>query len=571
MTPIFPPDSDPHPGSRTSRETPLRRVWRVAAPATVLCLLNALKPLTLDDPAYHAYAAQIAAKPLDPYGFTIHWYQHPTPAGDVLAPPVFCYWWALGLRLLGDSPILWKLGLWPWCLTFAGALNALLRRFARPIALPLLWMTVLSPAVLPALNLMLDVPSLALSLLAVAVFLTALERDVWAGAAAAGVLAGLAMQTKYTALLTPVIFLLAVLYGPPGRRRWLLGAVAILAAGGLFWAWEAFVALRYGQSHFLHHLEQTRTPLGKKLNLFWPLFSLLGALAVPLFLLGLVAWRFRARSILFAALLSCVSLVALAVVPEQKSAPISNRSILFGCAGLFTAGMLIASAGRLFRRPDGGMDRFLVLWWLAEVAGYFVLSPWPAARRVMGVIVVGTLLTGRLAADSAIEPGRRRLVLAVAGFSVALGLLVEAIDIDNASADPTAVALVARVLDERGAGNDVWFVGHWGFQFYVERIGWRPVDPDQSTLRAGDWLVVPNRDYGQQRIDIPTGAAPVFIVTIPSRWPLRTVPWYHGTATPLCCQDGPMLTVTVYRVLSDCVPRTPATGGMLGPGLELRE
>src|SRR3954468_21432202 len=55
---------------------------RVILPATVLCLLNALKPLTVDDPAYYALARQVAHHPLDPYGFTIFWYQHPQPAHE---------------------------------------------------------------------------------------------------------------------------------------------------------------------------------------------------------------------------------------------------------------------------------------------------------------------------------------------------------------------------------------------------------------------------------------------------------------------------------------------------------
>src|SRR3954465_7083950 len=68
-----------------------RRHWAGAIlGATLLCVLNALKPVTVDDAAYVRYARQIAEPPLDPYGFTILWYQHPQPAHTLLAPPVIC-------------------------------------------------------------------------------------------------------------------------------------------------------------------------------------------------------------------------------------------------------------------------------------------------------------------------------------------------------------------------------------------------------------------------------------------------------------------------------------------------
>src|SRR5262249_61791434 len=64
--------------------------------------LNVAKPLTIDDTVYFYDARQIAAHPLDPYGFSLIWYQEPEPATKILAPPVLPYTWALGLRLFRD-------------------------------------------------------------------------------------------------------------------------------------------------------------------------------------------------------------------------------------------------------------------------------------------------------------------------------------------------------------------------------------------------------------------------------------------------------------------------------------
>jgi hypothetical protein len=186
----------------------LSRLLPLLVLAVLLTFLNALKPLHIDDTAYYHYASHIAAHPLDPYGFDLHWYDFPLPANHVLAPPLVPYWWALGLHLFSDQPLLWKLWLFPFSLLLVLALHRLLRRFARGLELPLLVMAVLSPTVLPSFNLMLDVPALALGLTAVVLFIRAADRQSWRLAVTAGLIAGLAMETKYTALLVPGVMLL---------------------------------------------------------------------------------------------------------------------------------------------------------------------------------------------------------------------------------------------------------------------------------------------------------------------------------------------------------------------------
>ncbi len=567
MNPTDPgPRTTPPPAPKIS---PGRWLVCVILPAAALCLLNAAKPLTIDDPAHHAYGRHIAEHPLDPHGFTFFWYQHPLPATDILSPPVFDYWLGLGFRLFGDSPLGAKLWLLPWCVILTASLAGLLDRFARPLATPLVWITVLSPAVLPLLNLMLDVPCLALHLAAVASFLRARDRGSWAGAAAAGVLAGLAMQTKYTALTAPVVLVAAAL-GPTDRRRLAvaLGTAAAVVAVAVFCSWEWFTAWRYGESHFLHHLTRQGTPWLKKLNFVWPFVALVGGIGVQVGLLGLVAWRVPARWVAVAAAAVIAGWLALADGP-QPSGDEALRAVVFGVPGAATLALLAATAVVFARRPHAGRarrdDLFLAAWWLIEVAGAFAVSPWPAARRVVVPVVVGTLLVGRLAAVTAHAPARCRLVYAVAGFGIALGLFVQAIDIDDAAAERDGAERVTQWVRAIDGSGPIYYVGHLGLQFYAERAGWRPVDPDHTRLPAGSWLVIPARNYGDQRIELPAEAAHAARIDIESRWRLATIPWLHGTNSPVRRQIGPILSLDVYRVTANCVPRTPADGGMAGP------
>src|SRR5262249_51229837 len=117
--------------SRNPGASRLCRPWlAIIALAGFYTLLNAFKPLVIDDAAYYYYAVQAATKPLDPYGFQVVWWERPDPANEVLAPMGLPYWWGLGIRLFGDRPFLWKLWLLPHVVLLAAAFYSLFRRFA---------------------------------------------------------------------------------------------------------------------------------------------------------------------------------------------------------------------------------------------------------------------------------------------------------------------------------------------------------------------------------------------------------------------------------------------------------
>jgi hypothetical protein len=194
---------------------------------------------------YVAFAQQARAHPGDPYGFEFYWYDAPEPRWRSAPSRPSCP--TAGGR---DGPVRRP----------ARRLEALLflrARFtgssrscstlARPLATPVLFAVALGPGVLPGLNLMLDVPAVALGLLGYALFVAACERaDAWL-ALASGLAVGLAMQTKYSAVVYPALVLAhAAIYRRPRE-----GAIALLAAAGLFLGWEGLMLARYGQSHFL--------------------------------------------------------------------------------------------------------------------------------------------------------------------------------------------------------------------------------------------------------------------------------------------------------------------------------
>ncbi len=543
--------------------------------------LNALVPLQIDDAAYVYYARQAATHPLDPYGFAIHWYDAPDAANDVLAPPVLPFSVAPAVRLFGERPGLWKLALLPWVLLLAFTLHAHLRRFAPGLELELTAFLLFSPALLPSLNLMLDVPALALALFAIFLFLRACDTGSAGRAAVAGLAAAVAMQTKYTGVLALGAMAIAtVVYRRPG-----LGLAAAVTAAHGFIAWELLVAILYGRSHFLTSVAASGVTLQDKASLFPSFFGQLGGVAPALVLFGLAAAGVPGRRVLAAGGLALAAYAAVTLLDVRYTVAGAPSPRLFGTAAgapmefqlaeiVFDAvaavGViaLVLTLRQLRDEPDGPAragTRFLLAWLVMEVAGYLVLTPFPAVRRVLGVYVVLTLIFGRLAARTCVTPGRRRLVHAAVGFGVVLSLAYLGVDWVGARAHQRGAEAAAEFIRANGGGGRVWFAGHWGFQYYAERCGMTALVPwyrgreryvalpPTSRLRRGDWLVIPEQGVERPDLDLaPEPLEAVGEIAIDDPLPLRTVPCFYGGRTPLEHHEGPRVVLRIYRATADC-------------------
>ncbi len=541
--------------------------------------LNALKPLHVDDTTYCCFARQFAARPLDPYGHTLLYFSDPLPALKVLAPPVLPAWWALGIRLFGERPVLWKLWLFPFVLLFVVSLANLLRRFAPSSAMPLLLMTVLSPVFLPSLNLMIDIPALALSLTSIVLFIRACDRRSAWEATFAGLVAALAMQTKYTGILGPA----AMLAYASIFRRWRLGLLALASATLGFASWEGFLICRYGESHFFHHATNTPSTLEVKLSLFPCLFPILGAVAPSLSLLALLVGRASRRTLLFAVLLAALPYSLIGwydpVLVDFGYDYLPLTGVLFPITGVAVVSCLGLSAWHLLypRRGEpvlplfsaqGNTAWFLILWVVLELCGYFVLSPFAAVRRIMGFVVASTLLLGYYAEQSPMEDRQTRLLTGLVAATILLGFGYWVVDFVEARAERQAAYRALDRIREEDANAVVWYAGYWGFQYYAEEVGMKQAVPlldDESAqllppthFHRGDWLVMPDDAIPQQSLDLDEKDMEFQdTLSMSDEVPLRTLIYYYSGTPPLRHRRGPRLDVRLYRIKRDCTARLP--------------
>lgn len=580
----------------------MRRIWWAgpAATAAALTVLNAAKLVVVDDTAYLLFARHIAARPLDPYGYELFWYRSPEPAMHVLAPPVVPYWLAAGVALFGEHLFLLKLWLFPFALALCLAARSLLRRFARGTEDVGVALLALSPAVLPLFNFMLDVPAVALGLAAVAVFVRGCDRGNWPLVLAAGVLAGLAAQTKYTMMTVPAVL---VWYGLLHRRA-RSAAAAGLVAVGVFAGWEAWLASRYGVSHFLYHLRDQQAAsggglsewVGAKSVLFRPLLGYLGWLGLGWGLIAGRALGVPRRVVAAIAQVAVVGIVAVCAVPYSESVLLRSKAtghprldlaaaVFYPLGAAVLVAALVACAVLCFRTGGGWPVRlrwdranwFLAGWLGIELAAYFALTPFPAGRRVIAICVVMGLVACRLV--SRVRRVKRGWVPErwITAYGVTFGIGLFALDAWDALPERELACRAAAVIGDRG-GHHVWTQGHWGWQYYTDRLGMRLVDPGRSGLRAGDWLImpVPPGLQAEDLLKVPTppgevgfyrpyhgearfGLDPAAVELVAELWwddavAGQTIPNLYGGSVPAVGRDHPRLRVAVYRVARDWVP-----------------
>lgn len=478
--------------SEKSSIQPSPSTVRAAQLALVFAAINALEPMHLDDAAYFLFAQHIAQAPLDPYGFWLSWNDAHTPAMDVLAPPVFLYYWAGLIKLFGASPALWKLGCFPIHFLYIASLRTIISRFAPSILWPAVLLIAFSPMVLPGANLMLEVPVQSLFFAGLACFMLACERTSLRLLVLSAVLVALCIETKYTGLIVvPTLVLYGVL-----NRKYVYSVCVSLGGVALFAAVEFGIHLASGASHFLVHFAEP----GKSsvVQLASGLLGQLGGGGLGLLGFALLALQVRHRwaiGILVGWL--AILLSSVFVTPDAGRAILRTLPQITGfviLAVLLRGIFRLNRQGRA-RHPTGfpwdEKTLFLSLWLLGEIVFYFLVSPFPAMRRVIGIGAAGALLFARWVETQDRKPEAQLVALATAASLLLAGVLV-AIDLQWARSVRESVTWGRAQAGDLSEGQTIWYHGVWGFKFYAMEEGMQDIVVGKSDVAKGDYLLIPS-------------------------------------------------------------------------------
>jgi hypothetical protein len=463
----------------------------------LLCLAPFLnKAIHIDDPLFVWAAEWIQKHPLDFYGFNVNWYGLDLPMHIINQnPPGVAYVLALVGSLVGWREIILHAAFVPVAFATAAGIYHLARIWCeRPLLATLV--AIVTPVFLvSSTTLMCDLLMLAFWVWAVVVWERALKPGGDWRFLAAGGLAGLAVLTKYSALtLLPVLFLLGVMR--KRRLGWWLPALLVPAA--------MFAAFRFITQELYHHdlFSLAAAYAARQHALFkggWIAklttgFVFAGGCLLPLLFFAPLVWS-RKQTLCggVAALGLCLGLVS-SLQELQPVGLASDDSVGWGLlaqeAILMIGGLhlLVLTAVEL-RKRRGTVDLVLALWIFTVFLFSTVLNWTVSARSLLPVVpAAAILLVRRLSGRNATGNARGRWLWPLVP-SLAAGLCVTMADVKHANSARTAARQIAARY--QSPSHTLWFQGHWGFQYYMEKLGARPVDFQRTTLQPGDILVMP--------------------------------------------------------------------------------
>ncbi len=478
--------------------------WFASRPKLMLALavLAALvpfinKPFNMDDPLFIWCARQIQSHPVNPYGFDVNWYGNVAPMWEITKnPPLASYFIALAAAILGWSERTLHFAFLLPAIAAIWGTHRLARRFCnRPMFAACA--TLFTPAfMVSSTTVMCDTLMLAFWIWAVVLWVEGMESGNFWRLAGSGVLVALAALTKYFgACLIPLLLAYSLI---DQRRigRW-AGYFLIPIAALVAYQWWTHALYGKGLLSAAGDYATTTNGLFGISRAATGLVALTftgGCLAMATFL---APFLWRARTL--AGFAAFVILIAVAIFIEgtmlEKYGAFKGSStvfveiqIIFWAIG--GTGILALAISDAWQRRDA-RSCLLALWVLGTFL-FAVFFNWIVTARAIlpmapavGILIARRLEAGELAGKK-IRRGEMQICFAA---GAALALLVTRADFRLATVvRQSAEQTVARCGQ---GGQTLWFEGHWGFQYYMEKLGAKEVAAKKSTPQSGDFLAIP--------------------------------------------------------------------------------
>jgi len=468
---------------------------------TFLCLVPFVgKAFHIDDPLFLWSAGQIRKAPFDFYGFDVNWYTTSEPMVEVINhPPLVPYF--LAAVTASDRPsetVLHIIFLIPAIAAAAGT-YFLAARFCSHPAVAALAAALTPVFLISSTNVMVDTTMLAFWVWAIFFWQCGTDNNSWPKLLTGGVLAAFCALTKYFGISLVVLFFA---YSIAKTKKFGLWVLFLLIPAAALFGCELITYKLYGKG-VLSTAAAFAVELGWQGRPALPTKVLVGlafaggCVLTAVFFARLV-WSLRAIAVWF-----FLTFFLMLVFVFVKKAHLFGVAVT-GLAGwgfllqfclMAVAGASLLSLAVLDFAGHRDADSLLLMLWLFGTIVFVCLVNWTVnARTVLPIVpAAGILLVRRaerLGGGRQRTLSRRAVLPLVCAAAVSLGLCWA--DYTWADTQRTAAGDFAkRFNDYKG---QLWFQGHWGFQYYMEQNGFKAFDFKADKTKKGDILVIPSNN-----------------------------------------------------------------------------
>ncbi|MDI6808053.1 MAG: glycosyltransferase family 39 protein [Candidatus Eisenbacteria bacterium] len=474
-----------------------RRSFKVIVFVTIWLFATAInlnKAYHIDDAAYLEMAEWILQNPLHPMSGLVNWEQNAEPISVLNQPHLYPYLLAGWSKFLGFGEV-WMHTLQSFFTLACIILIYLICNVVIPSrALFLTALLTLSPAFVVGQNLMVDIPLLSFWLAFYYVLIRPGTKSETRRFALAGFLAGCACLIKYSSLCLIATMLIYMIVRKQFRLVWTMGIPV-----GILVLWSCFNYWDYGSIHILDRPSRLFGGKGfTDMGLAW--LACLGAILTfsPIYLRNL--WHTMkllnagVRTALILALIS-LAVMIVGVYLGAANEYIIRRLLcmLFLVNGI---GIVLLACGSFLRNlktiftETREITLLLYLWLVSGALFTVFLAPFIATRHVLLVIVPLCLVLARFLEVRPSFSWNAGMLLLTILITSALGLS------DRIWAD-FYKEKAALIRSELPGGANIYFSGHWGWQWYAGQNGMKQLEALNPQLEQGDYLAYPEGIHQQ--------------------------------------------------------------------------
>jgi tetratricopeptide (TPR) repeat protein len=474
------------------------------------------KAIQTDDALFVWTGQWIQKHPVDFFGGTVNWFGDAIPMWAAnWNPPLMSFFLAGTAAVFGWNEIAMHLACLAIAFVAAAGTYVLARLWCKSPLLATL-IAIVTPAFLvTGTTLMCDLLMLTFWVWAIIFWERALKDEAsrW-DLIAAGVLAGLAVLTKYSGvLLLPLLVFLGILR----TRRFLACLPGLLIPVAVIVGYEWLTTKLYGRGLFFDaeqhaHLNRFGFPGGWMAKVIISL-AFAGGSLLPILFFAPWLWRWRTWTAGSIVILGGILGAFWIFGDPGLIHPWMNQGIwkFWGfrlqVALLMLAGahVLLLAATEFWQRRD--LITIILVAWIVGIFLFAGVLNWTINARSFLIMAPAIAILAVRRFDRLNQGSTSNLWLLIPLFpALFLSLNLVLADYKTANLAKTMAEQISTKYQPQH--HQLWFEGHGGFQYYMEALGARPLDGKRSTLQPQDVVAV-LWDSGSYVILPPGSVAPL--------------------------------------------------------------
>jgi 4-amino-4-deoxy-L-arabinose transferase-like glycosyltransferase len=463
---------------------------------TIIVIPFINKPFHIDDPLFVWTAEHINKNFLDFYSYEINWYGVPSMMHDVMKnPPLISYIYSLLLAGMSINEINTHLIVLMFAILFIIGIYKLAAELNSPAFMSSI-IALASPVFLiSCTTVMSDIPMLCASTWGIYFWVKGLGESSSKHLVFSVICISIAMLTKYYGVFAiPILIIYTIIRSRKEYKKMLFMLVPLAIA--ILYEYISF--LLYGKGLIINaakYAMEERLINNILFNLFVSCSFIGGCCVITIPLLEWSSKKYEIKIILPIIIITSILAVFSGILwmPYEENA--NSKDIITMNALIFvTNGLIIIYIALRALLRNNNPRTILLCSWIITTVLFAVQFNWTINGRTILPMVpaLSILVACEISRKIQLGRGLEKIIFIL---SIIISLIVSiTLAMSDYDMARTNKIVAERIMNGIGKSRNVYFQGHWGFQYYMEKMGGIPISIGHTKMKRGDIIIIPENN-----------------------------------------------------------------------------